>query len=148
MAFVLDCSVTMTWLFEDEAHEGADALQEPLTDNPAVVPPLWPVEVANAVLVATRRGRLADGDWSHVQRHLGALPIEIDTMTFERAVGHILPLASRHGLTAYDASYLELASRRGLPLATLDRQLADACRAAGVALCLGHARGHPHSQDD
>ena len=136
MAFVLDCSVTMAWLFADEAHEGANALRDSLLDNLAVVPSLWPAEVANAVLSATRRSRLTEHDWSAIRRHLALLPIEVDVLTVTDTLERALPLASRHGITAYDATYLEVASRRGLLLATLDRRLADACKRAHIALCL------------
>ena len=136
MAFVLDCSVTMSWLFADESHQGAEALREALPDDPAVAPALWPVEVANALSTATRRGRVSASDWSLVAQHLESISVEIDPTTLQGALGRALPLADRHGLTVYDAMYLELAARRGLPLATLDRQLAEASRNAGVRLRL------------
>ncbi len=136
MAFVLDCSVTMSWLFADESHEGADALRESLPDDPAVAPALWPVEVANVLLVARRRRRIAASDWPAVAGHLESIPVEIDPSTLQGALGRALPLADRHGLSVYDAMYLELAARRGLPLATLDRRLAEACHGAGVRLRL------------
>ena len=136
MAFVLDCSVTMSWLFADESHEGAEALREALPDDPAVAPALWPVEVANVLLVATRRGRISASDWPVVAQHLESIAVEIDPSTLQAALAKALPLADRHGLTVYDAMYLELATRRGLPLATLDRQLAEASRNAGVRLRL------------
>ncbi len=136
MAFVLDCSVSMAWLFADEAHGGADALRESLTEEPGVAPALWPTELANSLLTATRRGRISVDEWPELGRQLRALPIEIDPIALPAVLDRVLPMADRYGLTVYDATYLELAARRGLPLATLDRQLAEASRAAGVALCL------------
>lgn len=136
MAFVLDCSVAMAWLFTDEAHAGADALRESLTEQPGVAPALWPAELANSLLTATRRGRISVDEWPELGRQLRALPIEIDPVALPAMLDRVLPMADRYGLTVYDATYLELAARRGLPLATLDRQLAEASRAAGVALCL------------
>ncbi len=136
MAFVLDCSVSMAWLFADEAHAGADALRDSLTEAPAVAPALWPAELANALLAATRRGRVAVEAWPKLRRQLEALPIEIDPVDLSAVLERVLPMANRYALTVYDATYLELATRRGLPLATLDRKLAEAGRAAGVTLCL------------
>ncbi|MEW5709598.1 MAG: type II toxin-antitoxin system VapC family toxin [Pseudomonadota bacterium] len=133
MPFVLDCSVTMAWMFRDEATDRTEALRDALVTELAVVPELWPIEVANVLLVATRRGRLAEDDWRRIFADLGALPIEVDPSTSNRAL-QILDLAHRHGISAYDAAYLELALRMQLPLATLDRKLAAACRSAGVAV--------------
>ena len=132
MAFVLDCSVAIAWIFADETTEMALKLLESLAHDSAVVPQLWPLEVANVLLVATRRGRIREQDWPQLIDALDALPIEVDGQTHSRAWTMTLGIASRHGLSAYDAAYLELASRRNLPLATLDTRLAEACRAMGV----------------
>lgn len=132
MPFVLDCSVTMAWVFPDEATATTDALREKLLSDMAVVPALWPIEVGNVLLVATRRGRIRRGDWKRIRANLDALPIEIDSETSGRLWPAILPLAWEHKLSAYDAAYLELAVRLGLPLATLDKALHAACRAAKV----------------
>ncbi len=133
MPFVLDCSVTMAWVFQDEATDKTDALRDSLVTDLAVVPELWPIEVANVLLVATRRGRLAEDDWRRIFADLRALPIEIDPDTSDQAL-QILNLAHRHGISAYDAAYMELALRMHLPLATLDRRLAAACRSAGIGV--------------
>lgn len=132
MAFVLDCSMTMAWVFPDEATDATAALRDSLIVDRAVVPALWPIEVGNVLLVATRRGRIVEEDWAPVRRALAALPIDVDLASPERVLETVLPLASEHGLSAYDAMYLELALRLGLPLATLDRKLTTACDAAGV----------------
>ncbi len=134
MPFVLDCSVTMAWLFADEATAATDALRDSLALEIAVVPGLWPVEVGNVLLAATRRGRVHRNDWKRLYGSLDALPIEIDPETPDRVWSAILPLADRHRLSVYDATYLELAIRLKLPLATLDEALRVACRAAKVCI--------------
>ena len=132
MAFVLDCSVAMAWLFPDEANESTDALREALAIEQAVVPALWLIEVGNALLTATRRGRLSKNEWQRIRDDFEALPIDIDTDSCARVLDTVLPLASDHELSVYDATYLELALRLSLPLATLDRQLSTAAGGAGV----------------
>ena len=75
MAFVLDCSVTMAWIFPDEATDATDRLRDTLVETRAFVPGLWPIETANALLVATRRGRIVQGEWPRIRSHLDALPL-------------------------------------------------------------------------
>ena len=130
--FVLDCSVTLAWVFPDEATEATDRLLGALTDGRAFVPALWPMEVASVLLVATRRGRIAETDWSRIRRNLDALPIRIDPVSTSRIWDAVLEVAHAHRLSVYDAMYLELAIRMGLPLATLDGALATAGRAEGL----------------
>ena len=84
------------------------------------------------LLVAAQRGRISSGKWPHICSNLDALPIEIEPISTSRVWGAALGLAHQHGLSVYDAAYLELASRMRLPLATLDRALAAAARATGV----------------
>ncbi len=134
MGFVLDCSVTVAWVFSDEAHQSTDALRESLLKDSAVVPVLWPIEVGNVLLVATRRGRIAEGDWARIRDDLEALPIDIDSESGDRVLHTVLPIAWKHDLSVYDATYLELALRRGLPLATLDQKTAACATAAGVTV--------------
>ena len=132
MAFVLDCSVTMAWVFPDEATEATNQLRDALVESRAFAPSLWPVEVANVLLVATRQNRIRLDDWREIRASLEALPIEIDPVTTFRAWGTSLELARTHQLSVYDAMYLELAMRLQLPLATLDRALHRAARTVGV----------------
>jgi len=132
MPFVLDCSTTMAWIFPDEATPETDALRNSLITDTAIVPALWGYEVANVLLVATRRGRLQQSDWPLLQAALAALPITVDNESHQRTLNSTLPLAAQHGLSAYDAAYIELAQRRALPLATLDQRLREVCRAASV----------------
>ena len=132
MSFVLDCSVAISWVFPDESTESTDQLRESLVEGRAFVPALWPAEVANVLLVATRRQRIERAEWSRIARNLGALPIVIDPVSTSRVWEEVLDIAHTHGLSAYDAMYLELAIRLQLPLATLDRALAAAGRSAGI----------------
>ncbi|WP_420442753.1 type II toxin-antitoxin system VapC family toxin [Candidatus Palauibacter sp.] len=129
---MLDCSVTMAWVFPDEATEETARLRDALRDGRAFVPALWPIEVANVLLFAARRGRIAETDWPRVWGNLETLPITIDPVSTSRIRGTVLDTAHANGLSVYDATYLELASRMRLPLATLDRSLGEAARAAGL----------------
>jgi len=132
MPFVLDCSMTMAWVFWDEATAATDAVRDRLATDTAVVPCLWPLEVGNVLLAATRRQRLKLDEWPRLTANLSALPITVDEEAHRRVFAAVLPLAHEHGLTVYDAVYLELALRTRLPLATLDQTLARACDKAGV----------------
>jgi predicted nucleic acid-binding protein len=132
--FVLDCSVTMTWCFDDEATPFTDSVRDSLADVRAVVPSLWQLEVANATIMGERRNRLDEARSQRFIVLIEALPIVIDHETAGRAFGETRHLARTYQLSAYDASYLELAIRRGLPLACLDGKLKTAAIAAGVAL--------------
>jgi predicted nucleic acid-binding protein len=134
MAFVLDCSVTLSWLLPDERAATTDALADELGRTTAVVPAIWPYEVANALLVAQRRARIGDDDLTRVRRALSALPIEVEAVASEHVLSAVSDLGRRLDLTSYDAAYVELAARRRLPLATLDARLSKACAALGVAV--------------
>lgn len=133
MSFVLDCSVTVAWLFEDEATPAIDALQDQLKEEVALVPGHWRLEVGNVLAQAERRKRLTPAQTSAHLELLDRLPVATDAETDSRAFREILSVARTEGLTTYDAAYLELAARRGVPLATLDRALARAARRVGVA---------------
>lgn len=133
LEFVLDSSVTMAWFFQDEASGSTDELLDELNaDARAVVAAHWALEVSNTLLLAERRKRSTMADSSHFLAILDALPIEADQETVTRATSTTLALARTHGLTLYDGAYLELAMRRSLPLATLDRELRAAARKTGV----------------
>jgi predicted nucleic acid-binding protein len=136
-AFVLDCSVAMSWTFNDETSPQTDSLLDQARDHGAVVPALWFLEVANAFVQGEIRGRLSRSVATKMIRRLQMLPIEVDEEATIRAFHEILEIARSERLTAYDAAYLELARRRALPLATKDRDLAKACRRRGVPLLLG-----------
>ena len=132
--FVLDCSVTMAWCFDDEATDYTNGVRDSLADVRAIVPALWPVEVANATIVGERRKRLDEARSSRFLSLLKSLPIVIDGETAARAWTDTMHLARAHNLSVYDATYLELAIRRGLPLACLDGKLNAAAKAVGVPL--------------
>jgi predicted nucleic acid-binding protein len=131
--FVLDCSVAVAWFFEDETDAYAEAVQDSLATASAVVPALWPLEVGNALLVGERRRRTTEAKVTTFLTLLQALPIAVDDETTTRAWQETLQLARAQNLSLYDATYLELALRRGLPLASLDSKLKAAAAAVGVA---------------
>jgi predicted nucleic acid-binding protein len=131
---VLDCSVTMAWCFEDECDALADAVLDAVTEVEAWVPSLWPIEVANVLLVAERRGRLSPADSARFIELVGGLPITVDDRAHERALGPVLSTGREFDISAYDASYLELAMRLGGSLATRDDRLRTACTTAGIPL--------------
>lgn len=137
-SFVLDCSATLPWIFGSEANEHSGKLLDALAaGGTAWVPALWHLELTNVLLGAQKKGRI---DQAGIEAFLGALAtfgIEVDPETMTVAWTKTLALAREHGLTAYDAAYLELALRRGIPLATRDEALAKAVRSAGgrVAEC-------------
>lgn len=134
MPFVLDASIVACWAFLDEDHRVAElALQRIRTDE-ARVPALWWFEVRNILIVNERRKRLTERDSTSFLRSLGHLRVTIDRSPEE---ADVLMLARRHRLSVHDASYLELARRYGVPLATLDKELVTAALAMGVHL-LGH----------
>lgn len=129
---VVDASVALAWCFPDEASEYADAVLLALEGQPVLVPAVWPLEVANAVVVAERRKRITQPEVRRFVELLEGLMIHQDSLPVAGSVSNILPLAREYGLSAYDASYLEVAIRRNAPLATMDRELERAGRKAGV----------------
>jgi predicted nucleic acid-binding protein len=134
--FVPDASVTLTWCFEDEATVWSDALLDQLkAGDEAIVPALWPVEVANAVLIGVRRRRISAEKASRFFEDLRALPIHIDYQNSETTFGRVFALAAQQGLTVYDAAYLEVATRMSLPLATLDDDLKGRASLQGFLFC-------------
>jgi predicted nucleic acid-binding protein len=134
-AFVIDASATLPWCFADEATEATNALLTRLrAGDEAIVPAHWPAEVANALLIASRRRRIHSEDVRQFLEDLEVLPIRVDTTTKNQVRARVFPLAEQYELTVYDAAYLELAIRENLPLATLDTDLRKASRAAGVSL--------------
>jgi predicted nucleic acid-binding protein len=130
--FILDCSVAMAWYFKDEANHYAKAVRKSLSGAVAVVPGLWPLEVANILILGERRQRSTAAEASKWLRYLQMLPIRVDEETAARAWSDTLHIARSYGVSAYDASYLELAIRMGLPLASMDDKLKATAAAAGV----------------
>ena len=130
--FVLDASVALAWGFEDEANPYTDAVLEALVEAEAFAPAVWPLEMGNVLLVAERRGRLTQAGTVQFLTLLQQLPIMVEPETPERMLAEILTLAREHRLSTYDASYLDLAIRRGLALATQDEGLRQAAVHCGV----------------
>ena len=131
--FVLDCSIAAAWLFEDEAASVTDALLRRLKRDGAFVPGLWRLELGNVLVQAERSRRTDPTRIARWIERLEKLPIVTDSETGGRAFREILTLAREERLTTYDAAYLELAMRKAIPLATLDRALTRAARRRGVA---------------
>ena len=134
MSLVLDSSVTVAWLFRDEQTQAVRDVLGEITKTGAVAPFLWRIEVANALQTALRRGRIDAAYRDASIADLQILDISLDPEGDRHVWSGTVALADRFGLTLYDAVYLELAQRRGLPLASLDRHLRIAATKLGVAL--------------
>lgn len=133
MQFVLDASVALSFLFREPEFESYREFALPrLQAGAALVPPIWRPEVANSVVQAVRRGKLPIEIGEQVALEADQLEVQVDADQPSTRV--LFGFARRYQLTAYDATYLELAQRRSLALATLDRDLRAAARAAGIAL--------------
>jgi predicted nucleic acid-binding protein len=131
---VIDGSVAIAWCYPDERDTYSQSVLNALASRQAIVPNRWHLEVANMLIVGERRKRCTQADTVTWLGFFNSLPIAVDEETKAHAFGDILSLAREHGLSVYDAAYLELAMRRGLPLATLDDKLETAARAIGVPL--------------
>jgi predicted nucleic acid-binding protein len=131
---VIDASLALSWLFEDEQTPPKMALLRDISIKGCLVPSLWRLEIANALQVTIQRKRIHAEYRDKVLRLLNRLPIEVDEETDGRAWTDTLQLADTHRLTVYDACYLELTLRATLPLATCDSELAAAATSAGVKL--------------
>jgi len=134
MSFVVDSSVALTWCFAEERTPATAALLDQVTGFGAIAPTLWPLEVLNALLVAEKRKRVDFARRHELIDALQSLPISLDTETATQAWMTTNRLAERYRLTLYNATYLELAQRLHLPLATLDTDLREAARVSGVPL--------------
>ena len=132
MRFVLDCSVTLPWFFDDEKTDYTETLLDSLVQDQAVVPMLWRWEFANALLMAMRRGRISNTRRQEIIAQAERLPIILDT--YAVTITSISDLAMDCQVTAYDAAYLEVALRLSLPLASLDAALIAAAKKRNVAL--------------
>jgi predicted nucleic acid-binding protein len=134
-AFVLDASVALSWVFEDEYSPFAARLLDSAEANLILVPSIWSLEVANGLLSAVRRARMPAADAPYLLGTFDRLQVEFDRGPEPQALARLaLALGLAHRLSAYDACYLELALRRGLPLATQDHRLARAAATAGVSV--------------
>ncbi len=129
MSLVLDSSATLAWIYSDETTAAIRQVFDQVVGQGAWVPALWRLEVANVLEMGVRRGRHDSVFRDAMLEDLALLPIRLDPDTDQHAWGATRRLASRHRLTIYDAAYLELALRRSLPLATLDKDLRSAAEA-------------------
>jgi predicted nucleic acid-binding protein len=137
--FVLDNSVSMRWLMPSlklEDQQYADTVLKSMADFTAIVPNLWHLEVANVLLAAEKRQQLDVKASELFVRQLQQLSIFSDSQTANRVFSDTLLLARQHQLSSYDAAYLELALREGLPIASLDKDLLQAASSVGVPLYL------------
>ena len=132
--FVLDASVALAWCFEDENTPSARQILARLRAEAASVPATWPIEVANVLALAERRRRITPADSAEFIAKLEDVAILVDEETSSRAFGRVLDLAREERLTAYDAAYLELAMRLGVPLASKDADLCNAAQRLGVSV--------------
>ncbi|MBL4608590.1 MAG: type II toxin-antitoxin system VapC family toxin [Pseudomonadales bacterium] len=137
--FVMDNSVAMRWLLESlkkKDQEYAEAVLKSFIANDAVVPTLWHLEASNVLLGAESRGDISQGEAEGFILQLENLPIHTDSLTSKQAFSRTIALARAYNLSSYDASYLELAIRDGLPLATLDKKLVKAAKKADIDIYL------------
>jgi predicted nucleic acid-binding protein len=136
--FVVDASVVLTWCFPDENAELADKVAHMFKKgDSAIAPSFWPHEVLNALLVGEKRKRISAALVRTFLLDLAALPIVLHGLDAADVFTRVRSLSIEHGLTVYDAAYLDLAKASGLPLATLDEDLIRACVSAGVKLVGG-----------
>jgi predicted nucleic acid-binding protein len=133
--FVLDASVTVAWCFDDESTPLTEGILDLFSAGAeGMAPGIWPLEVANALLVAERRKRVSLAQVTALLGRIVQLPVSVETIEPDRAFSQILSVARQYQLTEYDAAYLELALRKGLPFATLDDGLRQSARMAGIRL--------------
>jgi len=131
--FVLDASVAVSWCISDEDERYAESVLEDLHGRTAIVPAIWPLEVGNGLVIAERRNRLIEDGLSQSLHFLSRLSVVCEQYQPSHHFAQTVPLARAQSLSVYDASYLELAMRKGLPLATVDAALAKAAKKCGVA---------------
>ena len=134
---VVDASVALAWCFPDEASDYADAVLVALEGQTILVPAIWGSEIANAVLTGERSRRLRQPEIRRFTTLLEGLSLVQDAQPVGDHVSNVLPLAREYGLSAYDAAYLELSIRHGVPLATLDGRLQRAAQRAGIRVFAG-----------
>lgn len=133
-SFIIDCSMTMAWFFPDKATSATQSIQDRLISEAVLVPSLWYLEVTNVLAMAEKRKRTASADSAQFLQLLQKFDIQRDESWQSRAFDHLLPLCRSHGLTSYDAAYLDLAFRSQLSLASLDVDLKKAAKTLGISL--------------
>jgi predicted nucleic acid-binding protein len=131
---VVDASIALAWCFPDETSDYADRVLVSLEGKTILVPAIWGLEIANAVLVGERRKRLNLSEIRQFTALLESLSLVQDVRLVANYVNDVIPLARKHGLSAYDAAYLELSIRHNAPLATLDAKLRKAAKVTGAKI--------------
>lgn len=139
--YVIDCSLTMAWCFEDESNEFTDSILESLQTSVAIVPSIWSLEVANVLLIARKHKRISEMQSASFIDALSALPIVVDQSTAARSMHSIFILAGNVDLTIYDAAYLELAIREKIPLLTLNKGLIKAAKKLNIPVEISKLKG-------
>ena len=129
---ILDCSMAMAWCFEDESTPETAGIQDRLATEAAIVPADWYLEVTNVLAMAEKRKRISPDDAVQFLQQLCVFDIQVDEEASVCAFEHFLPLCRTHGLTSYDAAYLDLVIRRQLPLASLYDALRQAVTNLGM----------------
>ena len=132
--FVVDNSIVMAWCFKDESNAYSDSILDRLTETVAIVPSIWPLEVVNVLLVAERRKRISEADSVRFTALLSQLPIRVEYESPDRVMKDLSGLARSTNLSSYDASYLDLAMSKGVPLATSDKKLRKAAEVVQVPI--------------
>lgn len=133
MKFVLDCSITMAWCFEDKSEAYSESILSALKNGYlARVPPIWKLEVCNVLLITERKKRIDSFIANNFKNALSVLPISVDNSANDRVFDTVFELARELRLTVYDTAYLELAIREKIPIASLDRALIEAARKVHV----------------
>ena len=131
---MLDASVAVAWCFEDETTAYTERILDAFSNGAeAMVPAIWPLEIANAMLVAERRKRITAAQVTAFMSRIAELPVTVEVPSARSAFTQILPLAREHDMASYDAAYLELAIRHAIPLATVDDSLRRAAKANGIS---------------
>ncbi len=130
--FVLDSSMTMAWLFREESSTYTYSIRRSLKSHKAIVTMLWPYEVANVMYIGLKRQRCTSSDMATWFRILATFPIEVQPIQMNSLMSDLVHMAVRHQLTVYDASYLELAWRTGLPIASLDHRINEEAMKLGI----------------
>ena len=133
---VVDASTALAWCFPGETSEYADRVLVSLEGKTILVPPIWGLEISHAILVGERTKRLNQSDMRQFAKLLEGLSLVQDMQAVGRYMETVLPLARHHGLSAYDAAYLELSLRQSAPLATLDAKLRKAAKQMGAEVFL------------
>lgn len=134
MAFVLDNSISASWILEDEFDNYSSQILDKLLSEPAIVPGIWVLEITNTMVVGFRRKRISPAKQASTIELLRSLPITVESNHSQNDLDRLMQLAQTYSLSAYDAAYLDLAIRLELPLATKDSDLIKAAKAASVAL--------------